>query len=331
MERDFDILLRLQILEGAAGVPADTWMKLRRRGGLAAAQSHFEDQGQTKINPDWFSPSDQGVFSTVNARVSDMIRKLGLRRVQSVDIINGYLMGLGVNLDAGVKRPAYAAGQSKADGILGGTESPLQIAKGPLSKYFVNKVWPEQRKQKDDLMPQDDEGRTKDYSDEYDSQAPPDFGAPSYSGDAFGEFLAETVFRNLHNPVGVKVRDLMRSSWHNSPPMLQWLDIVETEHRYPTQKEVAEKAGIGPSPFRARHWAPRWKKFMLDLRRQPTLLKALKNEALEDGIVWDDSSLHEMDPDSLLTSRSDRPRPRSASMKSIRRSLVARYLQRWYF
>jgi len=135
------------------------------------------------------------------------------------------------------------------------------------------------------------------------------------------------VFRHTHDPVGSKVRDLMRAAWHDSPPMLQWLSIVEGQHRYPTQKEVAEKAGIRPSPFHQRHWKPRWKKFLQALKSKPRLLTMMEEKASDYGIYWDASSLRGVDMDSLLSPRPDRPRPRAAAnnQEQIKR-VASRYI-----
>lgn len=144
--------------------------------------------------------------------------------------------------------------------------------------------------------------------------------------DDFGYFLAEAVFHNLHDPVGVKIRDLMRASWHDSPGMLEWLNIVETEKRFPTKKEVADRIGQNPAVFHARHWKPRWKTFLLDLRSKTTLLKALQDRAADAGLNWTPENLLKSDPDSLLAPVPGRSKPRAAMFHQV---LASRLTQRF--
>jgi len=309
LERDMDILLRLQVLEGAAGVPVDTWMKKQKRG-MAEAQTFFEGQ---PLDPSWFISTNTGMYDIIFSLVQSTINKLKLRRVDPLDVISGYLMGLGVNITGpGVKRPAYAAGTKLADGILSGTETPVRVAKGTLGRYFINKVWPEQRKQKDVSMPVDDDGAAFDVADTtQDLNLDP--GQINYGHDAFGEFLAEIVFKDLHDPLGVKIRDLMRATWHSSPPMLIWLDTVENEHRFPTKRETAEKAGMTPGAFGASHWIPRWKKFLAELKTRRNIQDDLADRAREEGIAWSPEQVTELDPDDLMTTKTYRMKPRSAA------------------
>jgi len=59
MATDYDVLLRLQIMEGAAGVPVDSWWKKVRSPAMAQvmlgkARTHFNDKGD-HLDPSWFA------------------------------------------------------------------------------------------------------------------------------------------------------------------------------------------------------------------------------------------------------------------------------------
>lgn len=307
VERDFDMLMRLQVLEGAAGVPIDTWMK-KQRAGLALAQAHFEGK---PVDPSWFSKENTGVYNIVFRCIQSVIRKLGLRRVEPLDILASNLMGLGANLDPGRARPCFATGLILANGITTGKETPQGVAKSKLCRMFMNKTWVEERKNKKDInMPVDEEGAYYDIPDKQE-----DSGMLKRDSAEFGEVLAEIVFRDLRNPLGVAIRNIMRASWHDSEPMLLWLTTLEKEHRYPTQKEIANKMGIAPSAFTANHWKKRWRKFFQDIRGKTSLLKNLQEAAEAEGLYWDPSELANAEIDTLLAPRSGRPRPRGASLQ----------------
>jgi len=363
VEKDFDIQLRLQVLEGVASKTVvmsteidDEGKSIRRvskapqqgewakhpRTGLKRAKQYFSGllaNGKTlAVDPDWFSPGNSGVYPIVYRCVQHEITSLKLRVVEPLDIIASGLMGLGSNLDVG-KANAYSVGVAKAGKIVKGQDTPLTVAKGPLCKSFRNRVWREERKQRQVRIPVNEKG------DEMVPQDPvEDPNLLSYDPDEFGEFLAEVVFRHPHDPVGSKVRDLMRAAWHDSPPMLLWLSTVEKEHRYltpkdlakaiqekrrryPTQKDVAEQSNITPSAFHQRHWKPRWKKFLQALKSRHSLLTQMEEKASEYGVYWDASFLRSVDMDSLLSPRPDRPHPRAATnnQEQIKR-VASRYI-----
>ena len=362
MERDFDILMRLQVLEGAAGVPEDTWMK-KQRAGLPMAQAYFADKG-SPVNPEWFSATPTGMYQIIMGTIQKLITSLKLRLIDPVDILSNALMGLpmpGGRRDREkevIARTCYAAGQKLSERILEGKETPVSAAKGVVSRYFSNRVWRDQRKEKkEDLIPVDEEGVTMDLPDPSSVGRPDEPGLRELTEKDFSEFLAYIVFRGevledvpLVNPdgspvmdpathkqkikkvpvrdpkamaLGQRVRDLMRASWEGSDPMILWLDILEQEHRYPKQNEIAQKSGINPAAFNARHWKPRWKKFFMDLRSASSLLHAIQKMAVEEGIDWDPSDLMHLDPEELLPSRSDRPKT------SFRQTMVNRIASRY--
>jgi fructosamine-3-kinase len=99
----------------------------------------------------------------------------------------------------------------------------------------------------------------------------------------------------------------MRASWHDSEPMLLWLDIIENEHRFPTQKEVAQKAGMAPPAFQVNHWKKRWRKFFNDIRYKTSLIRRLQEAAVERGLFWDPKELATAEIETILAPRAKRP------------------------
>ena len=251
VSRDFDILMRLQILEGVAGVPLDTWMSKQRRG-LAIAASFFEDKGTlNKIKPEWFSRDDTRMANIVATNLAKRIRSLKLKGVEPLDLIGSYLMGIGVNVnDAQVQRPCYVIGRNKADLILSGRESPQSLAKGFVSRYFINKLTPIWNKERRTVnVPVDGKGRIMDTEDR--SHRPEE---AFHDSNKLRLVLNEIFFKDLHDPLGKKIRSLMRDTWKGSAPMLLWLDSIEAGHKPLTQSQLAAELGIQPGSIGARHW-----------------------------------------------------------------------------
>lgn len=322
MESDMDMLMRIQVLEGAAGVPVGSWMKLQRKG-MQLAQQHFEGK---PVDPSWFAlGTNTGMYALVYRAVQKGIDVAKYRHVDPLDMINSGLMGIGANIDGDeIKRPCYAAGLKASSGIQSGSETPTKVAAGFLGRIFYNKVFALKGQQKELQLPTNEEGEVMNIADpSYDPNALP---GESYDAESFGEFLAEMVFHNLHDPLGMKVRDLMRATWIDDASMIAWLDIIEQERRFPTKKEVSERTGINPAVFQARHWVPRWKVFLKALRTKTVILNALQERARDEGITWDPDSVQDADPSSLLTPRSDRARPRAASLREV---LVGRIASRF--
>ena len=145
----YDLLARLQILEGASGIVAlkpmvsGPWSKSPRQG-VKAAQAHFQE---TAIQPEWFSLGNTGLISKIRGMVRQEFNKWTRGRevhFDADDIIQNGLMGLTKDgegllsqgplciqfghLNAGVRK-----------GIPEGRVSPEDVA-GIIGKYFVQKV-----------------------------------------------------------------------------------------------------------------------------------------------------------------------------------------------
>lgn len=292
---EFDILWRLAVLEGAANVPAGAWTRMGRRG-LTKARDTFSAEA---LNPAWLSDKNSGMYNILKAKAEAAIRSYKVTFIEADDILTNMIAGLGVNLDVVGSKPVHSAGKTFAAGILSGKETPRTIAAGPLSKYVEQRVSNMKKKVRhEQQMPVDEDGMEL------------DFAAPDDTADFSDvrEVLAEVVFHQLNHPLSKKIRGLMRDTWHDSPPMLLWLDTIENERRFPTGKEIAEKSGISPPAFTARHWRPRWQKFFKVFWSRPRLLDEIERFLAKQGLRWEMVKPTGSEMDSFLKTRSDRPR-----------------------
>jgi len=279
---EYDKLLRVQMLEGVAGVPVDTWWKHGQRG-MEQAQNFFEDLG-INLNPKWFAKYS-GIFSLVDAALSSAIAQTGIPADPN-DIIHNALMGLNFNATkTGLKRPAYEAGRTLSSKIKDGNGTPKTVG-GVLKRYLENKVMTEARTFKNYFEPMPEEGL-------------PDIAdTPSEEHDA-GEFLLTILFWEIRDPLGKKIRNFMRQVWAGTGQersMNIWLDFIEIKGRIPTKKEVAEATGITSQSF-IKHWRKAWFMFLSELWKSPRLLLELQKRYEAEHLPWFQSR---PDPDSLF-------------------------------
>ncbi len=145
----YDLLARLQILEGASGIAtlkpmvAGPWSKNPRQG-VKAAQEHFAG---TDINPEWFSLGNTGLISKIRGMVRQEFSKWTRGRevhFDADDIIQNGLMGLTKDGEGQLSQGPLCiqfghlnAGVRRA--IPDGKASPSDVA-GIVGKYFVQKV-----------------------------------------------------------------------------------------------------------------------------------------------------------------------------------------------
>jgi len=280
MDIVYDEFLRLQMLEGAAGVPVDTWWKKGPRA-FKEAENQFEADS---VDPQWFEKGNTGTYALLKRKTEAEIRSYGLD-LNFGDIVNNALMGIPVKAHKPyrVKRPPYEAGKWRQVGIRDGKESPLRITAGPLQKWLRRKVSSEVKKFETQLL-ETEEGGTRDIAD------------PSGS---MGRGLLLDIFSDLHDPLGKDIRRFMRKTWKGTKSeefMERWLDMFEDTGHFPKLAEVGRSLGKGISNFSKQFYRPAWRKFMQDLWRNHNLLNklALKYEAA--GIPW----LQEMPTDDEL-------------------------------
>lgn len=276
MVTEYDQMLRLQVLEGAAGVPEDSWWTKGRRGFKAVR----DRLGDTAIAPEWLEPGNQGMYAPVERAATKVIRGYKIPHVSADDLINNALMGIPLDPSkpGRTKRPAYEAGKSLSAGILDGKETPLTVATGKVGVYLARKALNEIKGMKGLLrLPETEAG------------VPVDIEAPAgeSSERQFFEWLSYVTFGNLAHPVGKKLRGFMRKSWAGTTQeesMNTWLDMAEAGKK-PSPKMVAEAVGIASGTFMSRHLNPSLRQFFKDLWSSP-LIHEVQKAAEAEGLDW---------------------------------------------
>lgn len=145
----YDLLARLQILEGVSGIVslkpmvAGPWSK-NPRVGVKAALDHF---AETAINPEWFSLRNTGLISKIRGMVRQEYSKWTRGRevhFDPDDIIQNGLMGLTKDGEGQLAQGPLCIqfghsnpGVKKA--IPEGRVTPTDVA-GIIGKFFVQKV-----------------------------------------------------------------------------------------------------------------------------------------------------------------------------------------------
>jgi len=285
MDAAYDLFFRLQILEGAAGVPVDTWWG---KGKQALPYVIDKFQGDT-LAPGWLEPGNTGMYQGLKAALNQLVKTTGVASTPD-DILNTALMGLSTSattIPRRILRPAYEVGRYLAVRIQNGDETPATVAKGPLQKLLKRRVLTEARDQAQDLSieQETEEGRgthTRDVS-------------RSDTQDA-GDLLIKILFRDFTDPLGKEIRQFMRQSWANSKEqrfMDVWLDTLEEEVRIPSLSEVGRNLGDTPTTegygqrnYSALFWRPAWKRFFGDLWANKALLRKLENRYQQEGVPW---------------------------------------------
>jgi len=326
--KEYDQMLRLQVLEGAAGVPEGTWWKKGRRGFKPAADT----LSGFSVHPDWFNPGQSKMGPIVGGVVGKIINDTGVP-LDDLDIVNNALMGL--PLDSSnpkrTKRPAYETGRVLSGKILSGKETPASVAKGKLSTYLFNKVLNEQASWNNDRnrkLPQDDEGRDLQHEDRGNSDMSP------------GNFLVKLITRS-GDPLGKKVHKLMRRTWDQDGrtfqvPMLHWLDQLERGHLLTLTKLAAElgksKQWISQQPWK-QGWVAFFDAFWKDTALRKDIILRLEEEGIPASLgkkptladVPDDTE-HPLFPLKSLFMK----KPKKGSQhRSANRQMVERITTKW--
>jgi hypothetical protein len=279
---EYDLLLRLQVLEGAAGIHVGLWFGKGGRNGLRLARAYFAENPQPEMQPVWLDPRYSQMFGVIEANLAKAIRSYKLN-ISPREIINNYLMGLSIDpsdTTISVKRPAYAVGQHYMEGIFSGSESPIDLARGPLSMFFTRKVLNEARRTRfETSMPVDEDGQQLEIEDVKNPE-----GAWS--------LLNTVIFKNLTDPLGKQIRKLMRLSWSGTSQetlMNLWLDEIESGKPLDqiNTKDLAAAAGISAQTFSQRYWPVAWKKFYDALWGNKPMLKLIQKRMSDEGFDWD--------------------------------------------
>lgn len=292
----YDMMLRLQVLEGAAGVPPRTWWEKGPRG-LAMAKAHFEEKGETGINPSWFVPQDSRAFEVLEAQLKGVAKGV----VQPLDVIHSALFG--IPLDPSVtkqnKIKLYEVGVKLKQGILSGEETPKKAIAGMGGKYIRQLVIAEIKAMSRHraLEQQDDEGED---INPLDNMSGPPIDAESVWGYLAKWWLTEG------DPVGNALRTLMRKSWSGmkqEPGLNLWLDKSVEKGTLPTPAETAALLDIQLPEWTSNYLKPGMAKFVGLLKNQPNLLGAIEKRLIAAGFGDVDLDFNIPDPEDINPKR----------------------------
>jgi len=275
---DYDLLIRLQILEGVAKVPVDSWWKKPKSVALAKIKKFFEG---ASLNPGWLLERSQSLYNVLQRNLNGAIHSYRLP-LEPFDVINNTLMGIPLDptSDERIERAPYLAGKYLAEKIKQGEETPESVAAGVLSTMLKRKVQNLSRHRFEQLS-EDDKGGTRDVT-------PNDMiegWGPSEEATA-SEYLSNIFFSDLSDPLGKEIRNFMRKIWTANPSvsraktMPYWLDRLETKKttEYAT---VANQFNITAQGFYQNHWLPAWRDFFNALWANPSLMGKI-NSRLRD-------------------------------------------------
>lgn len=351
MTAEYDRLIRVQVLEGLAGVPVGNWSRSGGARGLAQAKRVFENQHD--LDPAWLTPDNTGAYQVLAKATAKILQTTGLLgRLEPNDVINSAMTGLPLDPTEQTLRlrPAYELGkkdQNKGD-ILSGKINPQQVAASGLQKAMFNRVMDYQkhvRLEQNSLV--DEEGESLE--------------VPDNSGSVTDvEFFAHMLFKGT-DPVSRKVQALMRQVWEPSGPMTLWLDVFtgqasqedikriwidrrleqdkgegsfdsfrtreqELEAEWaqagihlspgsaPPAKAIADIFDIFPQDFSQKHWKVYWGRFLTALWKNTALRDAVSNLMEQNGI---DAEMIDPEQIGMIVQRADRggAKPKMASSK----------------
>lgn len=270
MMLQYDIMIRLQFLEGVAHVPAGTWT---RQGKLALprVQKHFENQA---VQNEWFDAGNTGMFKILYGSLRSVINRFPIiHGTDPYEIIDGALAGLGTGTDFAADRvmPVYETGAFLKVKVIKGEETPETVAKGILAKHLVRRVLTLAKQTKEDQMGVDEKGVEVEVRD------------PGSSVSAV-DFLASMLFTKNPDPLAKSLQDLLADTWASSAPMTMWLEEARRTGEIPKGQDIAMMAGITPQTFSQRHFKPAWFKFGQALYANKALYRALETRLIQEGV-----------------------------------------------
>jgi hypothetical protein len=285
---EYDAVMRLQILEGAAGVASGTWTGGKNsRTGLKEAISHFSVREDTKeMDPAWLSPRPSGMSHIAFDIAAAEIRRWSVGYtlpMEPFDVLNGMIMGVGVKGEVWKSgKPLFRLGQNEGFGskILKGAETPAEVARTGLGVFIKNRVeaFSKSTRLERNQLPVDEEGGVRDIP-----------GRPKNEDLSPDEMLVNVVFRDRNDSLGKKIRRLMRISWADTPQqkaMDLWLDAFESTGRFPRKQDISEAAGYAQPISFSKAWKVAWTKFFKELWKSTNIIKELEQRFEDEGVEW---------------------------------------------
>jgi len=272
----FDVLIRLAVLEGAAGVPQGAWVR-QKEAGLATAQKHFEES--VAMDPEWFQRGKTGAYDVAVSKVGALARKAGM---DPSELIANAVYGIGLHGDP-VKSKIYTAGVALAEKILSGEESPRSVMIGKGGKYIQHGALNEIKyKRRTQTKTRDTDDGPGDYTETV--------AAPTLDRRDIWPLLAR-IWLSKSDPLGRTLRALMKKAWEGwklAPGMEQWLDeSVKRGHILDTS-EIQEILDIKKPVWLTNYYKPGFSKVAALLRSSPRLFSAIVHRLLGAGFDLED-------------------------------------------
>jgi hypothetical protein len=273
--RAYDVMMRLQFLEGALGKPAGHWSFRANAGLLNEARQQSLSEGHT-IHPDWFMSTDTGMFTFVLRNLGSMLNRAKMYNktrtdsTQALDMLNSALMGLGI-LGEGKSSPlVYEVGKIAAPKVLKGKETPQSEAP-VVFHFFSGKVLNLIKAKKNQSM-DEEEGKNVVLQER----------EPV-------EVLSE-ILRDRTDPLGRKLRELILSAVpSDSKPgelIAAWVSKLESTGRFPNKGMLASELGITSVDF-SKTWKLAWHQIFKTIWKTPSIQRALEDRYNEAGVDYE--------------------------------------------
>lgn len=275
--RAYDVMLRLQFLEGVLGKPAGHWSFRANPSLLNEARTQAQNEGRN-IHPDWFVPSDTGIFKHVERHLASMLNRAKMYNKtrtdgsQALDMINSALMGLGILGETKSSPLVYEIGKfyTAKTGLNNGRETPQTMAP-TIFHFFSGKVLNLIKAKKNQGI-DDEAGKNV-----------------VQEGREPVEVLSE-ILRDRTDPLGRKLRDLILSAVPtDSKPgelIAAWVSKLESTGRFPNKGMLASDLGISAIEF-SKAWKLAWHQIFKTIWKTPSIQRALEDRYNEAGVDYD--------------------------------------------
>ncbi len=261
VEAQLDYLMRLQMLEGAFGLPEGTFSKNPRN------IAKYDDMLGKPQYKEWLRKNSNSAYNTLLGSLRKRFRRNDLSGKDIEDFISEAASGLGSSLVRG-KRMTYEVGKILSDKIQSGLVEPIAAFGGLLQNWVMKRIfsWVKQSKNKNFQ-----ENPSEDYNTDHDVTRQQEVSAQD---------LYEIVLGHLLKPkdaTGRKVRELALNVWgkrRGCAIMVAWLDLVKEKGSsyHGIWTDAAEAIGIKPQG-RASSMKRCMEMFVKELRKNPIFHK----------------------------------------------------------
>ena len=271
LQREYDAMLRLQVLEGALGLPVGYWWKRGSRG-LAEFQGEYGES----LHPDWFDPKSTQYIQALSHTVNKKIRKDGLLEDLD-DVLQSIVSGVPLRDSWKSKLIAHEVGVQYALDIDKGA-SPKALV-GALTMYTWNMLANLHGPGREELTSR----------------------PPEQEQRVLNPVDLLTLLMWTNDPLGKAIRQKIRDVWASHSdryggPMLHWLRATERGERL-SQAAMAKQLGMTKVNFGKYYWKEGWRDFFNAFWKDKRLQGLIQKHLYEEGIH---ESLTRIDPSDFL-------------------------------